>query len=206
MKKLLSIILVLAMILSFNIISHADYNNENIVIATVKDTVTGNIYTYEAAPKINLAHTLSINETSTAYYEVFIPLPNNNSIMPLDTDNSGTTTHGVTASLAVDYTVSSSGDEYKATRFYGSWIPTDSLYYLTYREAGLTAGGLVDLDDIKIYPTSDSFSQNVNWGYLPKQPNGDYQQMAYSVANVCVSGMEHMGTYEIELTCPFADY
>ena len=194
------------MLLSINITSHADYKKSNVAVATVKNTVTGDTYTYKATPRITLARSLSVDNTATVSCEVFIPLPNIDSVMPFDSDNTGTTTHGVTASLYVDYIVSSSGDEFKATKFYGSWVPTDSLYYLTYREAGISAGGLLDVDDITIYPPENKFSEPVNWGYLPKQPNGDFQQSAYSVANVYVSGMEHMGAYEISLYCPFADY
>lgn len=209
MKKFISVAVTIFILFSLSATAFAEPASENsplegsAITAIVRNTVTGEIETYEASPVNTCLLDSSEDGEISLSYEVFIPLPNADGIMPLDSESNDKTSHGVTATVGVDYTISSNGEEFKASRFYGSWTPSSGLYYVTQRQAAIDSGGINPTKIIK-YPTSDSYSFYTNWGYKLREPNSDYQQQTWSVAVVYVGGMESSGGYEIYIRLPFA--
>lgn len=179
--------------------------------ATVTDLQTGEVQILDVKPIITPAfagNTYGDDGIRTEGYEVFVPLPDG-SVRLLDNEGGSKSVGGVTATLNVEYQLSTNQQNVKMTRVYGSWIPSSGLYYVTNRSvaAGQGTMGTSEYHTLHQTPQSDSFSYATNWGYSTRLPN-DYagQQHAYSEGTVYVGGMESAGGKLIALTVYFAQY
>ena len=138
----------------------------------------------------------SADNTYTASCEVYFPIEDNNSTRDMEssTKNAG----GVTATINIVYTLNAQQDKINVTRCYGGWVPDNGLYYTTNRQVYIVPG-LFSSVGLRAYPNTDSFDYSIDWGYLLRQPEGDYQQQARSFALIYVGSMEHAGGYELEV-------
>jgi hypothetical protein len=161
----------------------------------VLDPITANRST-----KINSIQ--SNDESVVVGYEVFVPIENSNSsgITPFDVGGGSKTAGGVTARLNVDYDVSSDGEQIRLNKVYGSWTPSDSMYYLTDRKVEAHSGAIWGKNLSKT-PTSNTFSYTTGWGYN-YFAGGQASPRAWSSATIHISGMTATYTINLEITYP----
>lgn len=161
----------------------------------VLDPITANHST-----KINSIQ--SNDESVVVGYEVFVPIENSNSsgITPLDVSGGSKTAGGVTARLNVDYDVSSNGEQIRLNKVYGSWTPSDSMYYLTDRKVEAHSGAIWGKNLSKT-PTSNTFSYTTGWGYN-YFAGGQASPRAWSSTTIHISGMTATYTITLEITYP----
>lgn len=217
-KKISSLFLALVMCLSLCVpafaadtnIANAEKNVDVIMEVTATNLTTGEqktteIFANSIVPANMGAKNFNDEEQEyTVGCDVFLSL-DNGEIQPLNADGSSTTQCGVTATLNATYTLRYNNEDIKITNFSGGWTPSSPLFYLTDQEVGITNGGFWG-DTIRENPTSNSFSYDTGWDYVPRQANGNYQARAWSDAVVYVAGMEAGGGYDLGLTLKIASF
>lgn len=141
--------------------------------------------------------TFSTTEIIEKEYEVDFAIPSSQMQTRAST-GSNKTEGGVKAVLNVTYVKNSKGDV-NITKVTGSWAPTSNLYSLSGRQVVIRSGNFAGGGKaMNKYPTANSFSYGVSWGYVTYFPNTSYSMSgANSFADIKVSGMS--GTHEISL-------
>ncbi|MBS2771132.1 hypothetical protein KFV09_06175 [Anoxybacillus rupiensis] len=155
----------------------------------------------------------SKDKSKVVGYEVFVPIENSNSsdsenkgdsnpsdVSLLDVTGGSKTAGGVTAKLNVDYDISSNGEKIRLNKVYGSWTPSDSMYYLTDRKVEAHSGAVWG-NNLSKTPTSNTFSYTTGWGYN-YFAGGQGSPRAWSSAIIHITGMSATYTITLEITYP----
>jgi len=151
-------------------------------------------------------------------YEIFIPLEafgidekdlealeinsdGTKSIVPLNTTIIREPQNaGASATLGVNYTTRSNQTQINITRAWGNWVP-GRIFYMANQSWGVATTLHPHLNrghhSISGRPTSNSFSQNITWGWVDRF-SGDLSPRAWSQATVRSSGMDATFTLIVE--------
>ena len=174
MKKLLSYIIPILLVASCLISPVAAISSENphsspafkAQLQVISD------YTNQQVPfKIESASVENIGEQEyVADYKVFVPLPDTG-IKPFSSITQELDENGLTAEIKVTYFFKDTGD-IKITKISGGWHGSIVDVELKNREVGITHGayGLAS-DQLYWYPTTDTFSYETGWDYVPYVPH-----------------------------------
>lgn len=206
---------ILAMLLSIVILPiKAETNNdiltdekllaltENVkVIATATNTKTGESLPVEITPLVPDIMPYSDSNAITVGYEIFVPVEDGSSIMPLDSGSSSQERSGATATMTVTFYLRN--EQIQVVGFSGGWSGSSDLYYFTGRNVGVTSGALGNRVDK--YPTSNTFSYTTGWGYTT-YVLGDVGPYAWSDATGWISGMEQGGGINLALQFQFVNH
>ncbi|MBC1373717.1 hypothetical protein HB847_15290 [Listeria booriae] len=176
----------------------------NDVTITITNDQTGEVtnITPNEEPNLEVDPDDSINpfdNSSLEAYDVYIPIETTGNVKLLrDAFGNTKTAGGVTAKLNVDYNTSANNEQVKLNKVYGSWKPSNNMYYLTDRKVGAHSGVAYG-KTINKTPTTNSFNYTTGFGYN-KRVWGQAAPRAWSSAKIHVSGMTATYTIKVEFT------
>lgn len=175
-----------------------EYNgkNDNFISNVIIKAYDENLETGEVVVKElkNDDVTINISEVTddgeiilSSTYSTFFAIPNENQVDPQASGGGHKTEAGVTAYITVYYTDVRSDGSFKVTGFSGGWTPSANYYVITGRSCGCKDNVLYHAT--YQYPTSNTYSYTVNWGYVPRVWNSNTGPSGWSDATVTPTGM-----------------
>ncbi|MBC6316971.1 hypothetical protein [Listeria grandensis] len=176
----------------------------NDVVITITNNQTGEvtIVTPTETPSLEIDPDSSDDPFADSLqenYDVYIPIESTENIRTArDAFGNMKTAGGVTAKLNVDYNTSANNENVRLNKVYGSWKPSNNMYYLTDRKVGAHSGVGYG-KTINKAPTSNSFSYTTGFGYN-KRVWGQAAPRAWNSAKIHVSGMTATYTIKVEFT------
>lgn len=207
MKKLITIALMITMIfhslrLPINAceLSNQELFSVKVIDAANNEEIDVNI-TNENINSISNMRMINTDELEVTY-DVSFDLPIENNSMARNSISQEQEEASVRATFKMVYYLSSDKENIKITNFSGPWECTSSAYSMTFsnRVASVNAGQSIWADTIKKYPTSNSFSYDTGWGYVPYYPactDALSGARGYSEATATIDGMG--GSYNISV-------
>lgn len=157
--------------------------------------------------KTESSATFNRDENSSSTYEaelqVFAPIDSNDNISPQADSGASETDGGVTATVNANYTLSANGDQIRVNSFNGSWQPSDTIYNVSNRVAGVHAGSFAGNGNhrYEFNPSSNSFSYTTGWGYN-ELVQGDLSPRAWAECTITVSAMPGSHNLVVETAFP----
>lgn len=138
------------------------------VTTTLKNLETNSVETQtelielEEAPQTRSG----ANNTYTVTAGSYVQLNENGELSIAPRASSGSNKHenGMYTEITVVYSMS--GDYVNITNYSGKWVPDNSMYYMSNRNAWLTESGFGKTD--RVYPQTNSYSRSIGWGNLPR--------------------------------------
>lgn len=167
--------------------------NDNDSVGTFSTNSTNGNADGEVKEVNRTSHEQNSDGSITESFEVKVSLPSGSSsnlITTMDSKGGSKTEAFATANLDITYYLRNNNEEIKIAGISGSWEP-NSYIRVTNREVFLTDGSPLNMgNELRRYPSSNSFSYGTGWGWGYYYPGTDYSGAAgWSKATLKPSGM-----------------